>query len=287
MMKYLNLHKDFTPLGGGATYIEHETFTFSGGEPHIKIKEELENNDVVTITTRMNSWDDLGALAVAISALHELRVYHLYLYMPYFPGGRQDRVMVSGEPLTVKVYADIINDMGFSGVTIFDPHSDVTAVLIDEVKVNTNHNFIHSVLETIERSDNVFPILVSPDAGANKKVGALAKALGRDTVIKCDKTREVSTGKITDFDVYKDDIKGQPCIIVDDICDGGGTFVGIAQELKEKNAGDLYLAVSHGTFSKGVSHLQPYFKAIFTTDSIRNLTDGVLTFSHEELERNF
>jgi len=56
-------------------------------------------------------------------------------------------------------------------------------------------------------------------------------------------------------------------LIVDDICDGGGTFLGLAEELKECNSGDLYLAVSHGIFSKGSQTLLDNFKSIYSTDS--------------------
>ena len=59
------------------------------------------------------------------------------------------------------------------------------------------------------------------------------------------------------------------CLIVDHICDGGGTFIGLAEELKKKNAGKLFLAVSHGIFNKGFDDLK-CFDGIFTTDSFRD-----------------
>ena len=90
-------------------------------------------------------------------------------------------------------------------------------------------------------------------------------------VVECSKSRDVKTGQLSGFKVYADDLGGADCIIVDDICDAGGTFMGLAMELKKKNAGKLYLAVSHGIFSKGIDDLTKYFDKIFTTDSIRNL----------------
>jgi len=70
--------------------------------------------------------------------------------------------------------------------------------------------------------------------------------------------------------VYADDLTGKNCLIVDDICDGGGTFMGLAEKLQEKQAGHLFLAVSHGIFSQGLSELQKHFKQIFCTNSIRD-----------------
>jgi ribose-phosphate pyrophosphokinase len=54
------------------------------------------------------------------------------------------------------------------------------------------------------------------------------------------------------------------------LLNGGGTFIGLAKELKNKNAGKLYLAVSHGIFSKGFEELK-CFERIFTTDSVREI----------------
>ncbi len=110
---------------------------------------------------------------------------------------------------------------------------------------------------------------------------SLANDLGIDTFVKCEKHRNTSTGQLSGFEAYCDDLKGQPCIIVDDICDGGGTFLGIAEELKKKNAGDLYLVVSHGIFSKGLKDLASTFNAIFTTNSFRNVSGSEFEIRNE------
>jgi ribose-phosphate pyrophosphokinase len=191
-------------------------------------------------------------------------VKEIHIVMPYFPGGRQDRVMVAGESLTVKVYADIINALQVSTITILDPHSDVTSALLDNCVVLTNHPFIDLVQPHIPDDT----ILISPDAGASKKISALAKRLGISLVLECGKKRDTITGKLSGFNVPAENLKNKPCLIVDDICDGGGTFLGLGEELKKKNSGDLFLAVSHGIFSKGLNHLSETFKQIFTTDSI-------------------
>jgi ribose-phosphate pyrophosphokinase len=56
--------------------------------------------------------------------------------------------------------------------------------------------------------------------------------------------------------------------VIDDLCDGGGTFIGIAQELRKAGITQpLYLYVSHGIFSKGLEVLFQHFDQIFTTNS--------------------
>ena len=81
------------------------------------------------------------------------------------------------------------------------------------------------------------------------------------------KIRDVKTRKLSGFKVYADDLQGRDCLVVDDICDGGGTFLGLAKELKAKNAGKLYLAVSHGIFSRGVERLLEHYDGVFSTNS--------------------
>ena len=119
-------------------------------------------------------------------------------------------------------------------------------------------------------------MLISPDGGALKKIYKVSEYLGGVEVVECSKSRDVKTGKLSGFKVYSEDLEGKDCLIVDDICDGGGTFIGLAAELKNKNAGKLYLAVSHGIFSKGFDSLRCFDK-IFTTNSFKDFDNEVIT----------
>lgn len=283
-MFYLNLTPDFNPYNvPKSDCIDFESFTFKGGEPHIKLKTTVSRAygqvQEVMITHRVNSFNDLGLLLVAKDAIDRMGVFqHIHLILPYFPGARQDRQMIPGEPLTASVYANVLNERDFSSVTILDPHSDVTPALINRVEVIDNTEL---VLESIKHmwADELFPInIISPDAGANKKVGKLIENLfKRNTLlkdhiglVKCDKTRDVSNGALTGFEVYAQDLGNEACLIVDDICDGGGTFLGLATALANKHAGNLYLIVTHGIFSQGFKKLEGIFERIYTSDSIKS-----------------
>ncbi|WP_433814172.1 ribose-phosphate diphosphokinase [Flavobacterium johnsoniae] len=263
----LNLDPKFAPFQNQEE-IKFQSFTFSGGEPHIKIVPDFDTNRKVTITHRLNSFNDLGLLCVTVDALRRMDVKIIELFIPYFPAARQDRVMIPGEPLSVKVYADIINAMQLNKVFVFDAHSEVTPALLNNSTVIPNYAFIKEVLNKI--GENVK--LISPDGGALKKIYKVSEFLGGVEVVECSKSRDVKTGKLSGFKVYEDDLQGMDCLIVDDICDGGGTFVGLAEELKKKNAGKLYLAVSHGIFNKGFDVLDCFDK-IFTTNSFKDFDD--------------
>jgi ribose-phosphate pyrophosphokinase len=272
----LNLDPNFKPLDGQE--IQFQSFVFAGGEPHVKINPDFDQTMPVTITHRLNSFNDLGLLCLAVDALQRMHIKLADLYIPYFPAARQDRVMVKGEPLSVKVYADIINTFKFKKVFVFDAHSEVTSAVLNNCEVIPNHVFIQKVIQSIGNE----VLLISPDGGALKKIYKVSEFLSGVEVVECSKSRDVKTGKLTGFKVYADDLNGTDCLIVDDICDGGGTFIGLAEELKKKNAGKLYLAISHGIFSKGFENLT-CFEKIFTTDSFKNMeSNGLIQMKLED-----
>ena len=266
-MKYLNLSPTLSPQPA----IPYETFVFNGGEPHIKIAPNvLETPDraPVCITLQARSSNDVLLALLACDALKRMGVREAELFIPYFPAARQDRVMVPGEPLSVKVYAGLINAAGFSRVTVFDAHSEVTPALLDRCQAVNNHRFIGQIIAELPDAKDL--TLVAPDAGYPKKIHHLAGALNWDRVVQCDKVRDVNTGQLSGAQVFADDLAGADCLIVDDICDGGGTFIALAAALRAKNAGRLYLAVSHGIFSKGTEVLAAHFDRVFTTNSFYN-----------------
>lgn len=259
-MTILNLDKTFEPFGKG---IEFQKFDFpSGCEPHIKLP-SIEGT--VKITTRIQSANDLLLLLLACDALRRSGIRHLELFLPYLPFARQDRVMVKGEPLSVKVIADLLNAQNFDNVEIYDAHSEVTFALISNSEAITNHSFVANVL-----SGKTDYLIISPDAGAYKKIFKVCQHLNyKDEIVLCNKTRNVENGNITSVTCAVEDFNRKAVYIIDDICDGGGTFILLADELRKRNCGQINLIVSHGIFSKGV--VLKNIDHIYTTDSFKDL----------------
>jgi ribose-phosphate pyrophosphokinase len=240
-------------------HIYYKHFFFGGGEQHIQLNaERLHMTESVTITLPFMQDSEIIKLALIVDALRRAGCKSMSLKIPYFPAARQDRVCNEGEPLSVKVYADLINAMKFDRVVVFDPHSDVTPALLNNVEVVDNCEFVAHVFsrlngEIVNGMSTDFmkrAVLVSPDAGSNKKVANVAKHLYKDgykdvPVVRADKLRNVATGEIIETTVYADDLTGKHCIIVDDICSKGGTFCALAKVLKAKGAEKVYLVVSH------------------------------------------
>jgi ribose-phosphate pyrophosphokinase len=251
--------------------------TFGGGERHVKLDEITGFSDgKVKIIFNYENDGELMELALLKNALENMGIQANLLEIPYFPGARQDRICDKGEAFSLKVYANFINSLNFPQVTIFDPHSDVTPALVNNVDVVNNHVFIENCLFYLMDEEGLEDVsLVSPDAGSNKKIFGLAKELVTHLitfqiteVIRCDKLRDMTTGKIIESIVYADDLTGKDLVICDDVASYSNTFMLLAEKLKQKGAHRIFLAVSH---FEGVADLEKMRKsgidAVFTTTS--------------------
>ena len=271
MIRALNLDSQFIPTV--LPEIEFEFLKFNGGEHHIKLNNKIKFEEIskVVITNRFNNSDDIIKVLIAKDALEIKGVKEFELVMPYIPYARQDRQCANGESFSLKVFSNLINAAKFKKVIVFDAHSDVAPALIDNCVNYSNSAFVQFAINDIGK--NV--ILISPDAGANKKINKLASICeGVIDVVKCDKIRDVKNGNLTGFEVFSNNLNKQKCLIVDDIADGGATFLGTAEELKKKNAGDIYLFVTHGIFSKGFEELNKAFKKIYCTNSFKDFENN-------------
>lgn len=261
--------------GSKETELAYDTFTFSGGEEHIRFTSESEKDvEAVHITAKLTNSANILKLVIAVDALK--RMYgpkiSLELTSPYFPYARQDRVCVDGEAHGAHVMAGLINTLDFDRVTIWDAHSDVSPALLNNV-TNVQQGPIieqHTQLAQLLRDRQL--TLVSPDAGATKKTQNVAKYFGGGMeVLQAEKIRDLETGQITHTDLHGD-VTNKDLLIVDDICDGGRTFIELAKVLKQKECKSISLYVTHGIFSKGIEVFNGLIDNIYTTDSINTFT---------------
>jgi ribose-phosphate pyrophosphokinase len=263
--------------------LPYTAMVFPDGQPHLKLDtaaiSKVDRSAPVRILSRMANANDLLLILFAKNTLDYLEFRHVELHLSYLLAARMDRVMVEGEPFSLKVIASMINGMAFSKLKIFDSHSDVATALVDRSYVVPNHQFVKDAIgDYLKDHPAGACCLVSPDAGALKKVHKLAAFLGMEDVVECMKERDLKTGALVNFETTAEDLGGQTCFIVDDICDGGGTFAGVATLLREKGAHAIVLIVSHGIFSRGIAI--PSIDAVYTTDSYRRV-EGVSCFPIE------
>jgi len=253
-----------------------DVFQFSGGECHVKIN-VADISEKTSITAQLNSSDDIMRLLLAVDALRRVKpATSIVLTIPYFPYARQDRVCNEGESLSVKVMADMINGMHCAEVVIYDPHSDVTPALLNNCRIVSQAEIVANNLGKTIADKKL--ALVSPDAGAEKKTRITGKLTSAE-VFCSSKTRDTKTGNITATQVYGN-VSGRNLLVVDDICDGGRTFLELSKALKDGGAGDIYLYVTHGIFSQGLGELSKHFKHIYCYHTMLpegDATSSVLT----------
>jgi ribose-phosphate pyrophosphokinase len=236
-----------------------------------------------TIKSRLNSFRDLELIVCAAAALREAGMERIHLYIPYCLGGRSDIKFEEGGLNYIKsVIAPIINLQKFTSVTVIDPHSIALENCIDNLKKIDNSLLADWAITDISTKGSNFK-LVSPDAGALKKIFSTAKSIGyKDKVIVAEKVRDLPTGKIIHTHVPLEGTNSTDnFVIIDDICDGGRTFTEIAKTIKshvwsgdEYFKGKIYLIVTHGIFSAGFTELRNYFDGIYTTNSISDIKES-------------
>lgn len=252
---------------------------FPGGEVGVDINRtdtiDVMKVERVYVDARIQNSDDVMALVMTTNALRrEFPLAKFMLDLPYVPYARQDRVCNAGEAFSIQAFADIINMLNYDIVQILDPHSSVTPALIKNCHILTQIDVFANVKDSFREWT-----IVAPDAGATKKCEEFAKRVGAAGVITCSKTRNLADGKITGMTVDgPGDMSHLNLFVLDDICDGGRTFIELADMLEKRSPKKMELAVTHGIFSKGVAAVSSYYDYIYTTDSFRQDLAGDSAF---------
>lgn len=262
--------------------IAYTPMQFPDGQQSIEIIDRVNLNNV-EIVSRLNSFKDLELIVCATAALKKIVSGHISLYVPYFLGARSDRKFSEGSIHYIKdVISPILNLQNYHSVTVLDPHSDVLEACINNLNKLNNIDLVRFALTDIDnRNDAQERIcLVSPDAGAYKKIFDVARHFSINNIITATKVRDLRTGKILRTEIPQlDQHNDLKYVIVDDICDGGRTFVELAKAIKGScPTAKVYLIVTHGIFSAGYAQLGELVEQIYTTNSIKDIGETEYPF---------
>lgn len=220
---------------------------------------------------RINSYEDLFFIRACADVLQHQGIGGWSLFIPCMFGQRSDRRFVNFQSFDLKLITDIINECRFDEVEILDPHSDVTMALIENSVKKSSLEFVKKAVDDLYKPKNGINTcnftLVSPDAGAYKKVFEYGEAMNLP-VVAAVKHRDTE-GKISL--TFMGDVKDKHCLIIDDLCDGGYTFEVLGKALKEQGAYRVYLYITHGIFSKGFIELTKWISHIYCTNSVKDL----------------
>lgn len=245
--------------------IVYDIINFSDGEKHIKFITEINRKDSVKVICRITSMDELFILMQVGDILNRMEV-EWALVITYLMGMRMDRVMSFNEAFSLKIVAKTINDMHPDAVFIVEPHSDRTLKFINNSTPLMNH-FAEAAMTDPEHNY----MIVFPDAGAKLRYGEALE--NKMPMMTCHKKRDPATGKLSGFGIDNPEVLNEypECnafFVIDDLCDGGGTFCGIADQLKELRP-DFHrtLAITHAVAARGIYKVMDYYNDLFITNS--------------------
>lgn len=163
---------------------QYKAFKFPGGEVHFKMNPTTEKS--IFITTRLNTSDDIMLLIIAVDTLAKEGISDIEVFIPYMPYQQADRDFSEFESFSLKSITRILNTLPVSRFKVYDAHSDVTAALLNECRVMDNSIFIKNVVDMLNERGAENLTLLSPDAGAYKKIGKLAAKIDfKGSVTEC------------------------------------------------------------------------------------------------------
>jgi ribose-phosphate pyrophosphokinase len=219
---------------------------------------QLSHKENVEIKCSIKKFEDFELLLALIGALEKNDYFLSKITFVYLTGMRSDRVFAHGQPNYFKsVIAPIINSCK-TKIEILEPHNRYIASLVNASEYRPNSwPYLHKLNSTV--------------LGADQSTGELMHFVkmrkDNDLIISPNVNATIALEK------YTNEIS-----IVDDLCDGGLTFIRIAEYLKAKYPErPRYLYITHALFSRGIDVVAYHYDHIYCTNSYQDLTHPKLT----------
>ena len=235
---------EFLKITEGEINIEH----FADGEVLVVPKESVRGKKVFIIQSTCNPVNDrLMELLVCVDAVKRASAKEIAVIVPYYGYARQDRKAAARQPITAKLVADLLMTAGINRIITVDLHAQQIQGFFDIA--TDDLTFIPLIGSYFEDKFNINDeiVVVSPDHGGTVRARSLAEILHAPIAI-IDKRRP--RPNVVEVNNVIGDVKDKICIVVDDICDTGGSLVAGVNLLKEYGAKEIYTCVTHGVFSK-------------------------------------
>lgn len=241
-----------------------DTKRFSDGEIWVKYGENIRGREVFIIQSTNPPAENLVELLILIDAAKRASAKRITAVIPYFGYARQDRKDQPRVSITAKLMANLITVAGADRVMTMDLHASQIQGFFD---IPVDHLYGSSIFlkRLANLSDNLS--VVSPDVGGIKIARAYAKMLNCGLVV-IDKRRPKQN--IAEVMNIIGEVEGKDILLVDDLIDTAGTFVGAAKALKEKGANKIYGAVTHAVLSgPAFDRLnEGFIDQLFVTDTV-------------------
>lgn len=238
---------------------------FSDGEIWIKFSENIRGRDIFIIQPTHPPAENILELLIMLDAAKRASAKRVTAVIPYFGYSRQDRKDQPRVAISAKLMANLITKAGADRVISMDLHAAQIQGFFD---IPFDHLYGSSVL--LGRVKNISNNLavVSPDVGGIKIARAYAKMLNSSLIV-IDKRRP--TQNVAEIMNIIGEVQGKDILLVDDLIDTAGTFVGAVDALKDKGAKKIFGAITHPILSGKAYekiHNAENLEKLFVTDTI-------------------
>lgn len=245
----------------------YELISYPDKSSYVRV-DEKETKYITDYYFQINSYSDLWILSQLVDAHTHVSGNPPTIWIPNLFDSQADRRFNFDQSSGLKLVCNFLNSLNAEYIILHPHNPEVVLALLNKVTVLDNSCFVEKVLEELS------PIgltLMSTDAGGYKSLLKLADTLhwkGDTLSASKSRTYDPFTGRTSITQLLpKEDFNGQDILLVDDLCVYGGTFKGLATLLRERNAGKLYLAVTHMTVPYPNPDLFSLFDCVYTTDS--------------------
>lgn len=216
---------------------------FSDGEIWVKYGENIRGREVFLIQSTNPPSDNLVELLIMLDAAKRASAKRITAVIPYFGYARQDRKDQPRVAITAKLMANLITKAGADRVMTMDLHASQIQGYFD---IPVDHLYGSSIFLNYlnNLSDNL--AVVSPDVGGIKIARAYAKMLNSGLIVIDKRRPKQNFAEVMNI---IGEVEGKDILLVDDLIDTAGTFVGAAKALREKGANRIFGAVTHPLLS--------------------------------------
>ena len=221
------------------------TERFSDGEFNFQIDENVRGGDVFIVQPTCPPTDEhLMELLIMLDAFRRSSAERITAVIPYYGYGRSDKKDRPRVPISARLVANLITVAGADRLLTIDLHAAQIQGFFD---IPVDHLYAAPVMIGYYQ-ENPLPNLtvVAPDTGGAERARAYAKRLDAELAL-CDKRREKAN--VAEVMNVVGDVRGRSCLIVDDMCDTGGSLTKVAQALKKAGAERIHACFTHAVLS--------------------------------------
>ena len=263
---------------------------FSNTEIRVEIKENIRNEDVFIIQTGGYSDtysinDYIMECLIIIDACKRSMTKTITLIMPCYPYARQDKKDESRAPISAKLIANLLEKAGINRLVVMDLHASQIQGFFD-IPVDNIYSFplVKDYLNThyfrdltLKEIQDKF-IFVAPDAGSIKRTLKFSKLMKLNAIFMHKERNYEISNTIENMMIVGNTeyIKNKTAIILDDMCDTGGTLIKCAELLKKSGANNIICCVTHGILSgPAIDRLNSteYIEKMIVTNTIEQTKD--------------